>query len=342
MTNFPTSLDSFTNLTPGTTEGSSSRVSDSVGGYTHAQMHGAENDVLEALQAKVGIDSSAVTTSIDYKLKSTSSIDPGHKHTEASLNTSNVTTGDVTSTKHGYAPKSPADATKFLNGAATPAYAAVKDSDLSTSDITTNDFSTSKHGFVPKGTNVGSYLKDDGTWSPVSAGASALTIMPQPNFKPAGNNAAVSIATNTTAFVGQICIPYGITVNKLSFRVDGVAVAGTVKIGLFTEDGQTLKISITTASISGASVVTTAVSAVAITAGIYYIVILPVGTASLSPVFFDPNDGFSQDTVLNSVSSEPIINGSVTVTASTMPSTITPTTLTASSSQRTLMCRLDN
>lgn len=72
--------------------------------------------------------------------------------TEAKQTLADVTTQDVTSTKHGYAPKAPADATKFLNGAATPAYAAVKDSDLATTDITTNDASTSKHGFVVKAT----------------------------------------------------------------------------------------------------------------------------------------------------------------------------------------------
>lgn len=32
------------------------------------------------------------------------------------------------------------------------------------------DFSTSLHGLVPKGTNVGHYLKDDGTWATVVAG----------------------------------------------------------------------------------------------------------------------------------------------------------------------------
>lgn len=41
---------------------------------------------------------------------------------------------------------------------------------LSLTDITTNNFSTTKHGFVPKGTNVGSFLRDDGTWA--AAGAS--------------------------------------------------------------------------------------------------------------------------------------------------------------------------
>lgn len=41
---------------------------------------------------------------------------------EAQLTFTDITTGDVTSTKHGFAQKSPADATKFLNGGATPAW----------------------------------------------------------------------------------------------------------------------------------------------------------------------------------------------------------------------------
>lgn len=60
----------------------------------------------------------------------------------------------------------PADATKFLNGAATPAYAQVKDSDLSTSDITTNNVSTTKHGFAPKAPNDASkFLDGTGAYS---------------------------------------------------------------------------------------------------------------------------------------------------------------------------------
>lgn len=57
-TNFPTSLDSFTN--PSGT--------DSVATVDHAAQHANKNDAIEALQAKVGADSSAVTGSHDYKL----------------------------------------------------------------------------------------------------------------------------------------------------------------------------------------------------------------------------------------------------------------------------------
>jgi hypothetical protein len=57
-TNFPTSLDSLTN--PSGT--------DSMSSPSHAGQHADANDAIEALQAKVGADSSAVTTSHDYKI----------------------------------------------------------------------------------------------------------------------------------------------------------------------------------------------------------------------------------------------------------------------------------
>jgi len=57
-TNFPTSLDSLTN--PAT--------SDQLSNPSHAAQHANANDAIEQLQAKVGINGSAVTTSHDYKI----------------------------------------------------------------------------------------------------------------------------------------------------------------------------------------------------------------------------------------------------------------------------------
>lgn len=59
-TNYPTGLDGFTN--PGPTDLLSSA------GVSHSDQHGDANDAIEALQAKVGVDGSAVTTSHDYKI----------------------------------------------------------------------------------------------------------------------------------------------------------------------------------------------------------------------------------------------------------------------------------
>ena len=58
--NFPTSLDTFTNP-------SSTDAMDSVS-VPHATQHSDLNDAVEALEAKVGADSSAVTSSLDYKV----------------------------------------------------------------------------------------------------------------------------------------------------------------------------------------------------------------------------------------------------------------------------------
>lgn len=90
--------------------------------------------------------------------------------TDATIVTTDVTTNNASSTKHGWQPKTPADATKFLNGAATPAYANVKDSDLALTDITTNNATASAHGFLPKLANTGTkYLRDDGTYQTLTS-----------------------------------------------------------------------------------------------------------------------------------------------------------------------------
>lgn len=91
--------------------------------------------------------------------------------TEAGQTLADNTTGNVSSTAHGYAPKSPADATKFLNGDTAPAYALVKDSDLSTSDITTNNVGITKHGFAPKLPNDATkYLDGTGAYTVPAGG----------------------------------------------------------------------------------------------------------------------------------------------------------------------------
>ena len=58
MVNYPTSLDNLTNPTSG----------DYLNSPSHADQHANANDIIEALEAKVGANNSAVTTSHDYKL----------------------------------------------------------------------------------------------------------------------------------------------------------------------------------------------------------------------------------------------------------------------------------
>lgn len=70
---YPTTLDAFTNPT------GAQQTDDPT--VLHSTQHAQANDAIEALEAKVGVDSSAVTTSIDYLLKNPASADPGHTHT---------------------------------------------------------------------------------------------------------------------------------------------------------------------------------------------------------------------------------------------------------------------
>lgn len=72
---FPGSLDALTNPT----------ASDDTSTVDHAAQHANANDAIEALEAKVGVNSSAVTSSLDYKVSNAASVDPGHKHTTAGL-----------------------------------------------------------------------------------------------------------------------------------------------------------------------------------------------------------------------------------------------------------------
>ena len=58
-TNFPSTLDALTNPTS----------TDSLNSPSHSAQHANANDAIEALEAKVGVDGSAVTSSIDYKLR---------------------------------------------------------------------------------------------------------------------------------------------------------------------------------------------------------------------------------------------------------------------------------
>ena len=53
----------------------------------------------------------------------------------------------------------------------------IKLDDLGTPDDNTDlDFSTSLHGLVPKGTNLGYYLKDDGTWAVIDTSTVNITV----------------------------------------------------------------------------------------------------------------------------------------------------------------------
>ena len=88
MINFPTSLDTLTNPV-GT---------DQLTSPDHAGQHSNVNDAVEALEAKVGADSSAVTTSHDYKLSEVTSTDKAVGKTATQTLTNKTLTAPAIST----------------------------------------------------------------------------------------------------------------------------------------------------------------------------------------------------------------------------------------------------
>lgn len=74
-TNYPASLDSFT-----TVLGSATTASTDI-----ASKHNNAQDAIAALEAKVGVNNSADSSSIDYQLRNPASSNPGHVHTVSAI-----------------------------------------------------------------------------------------------------------------------------------------------------------------------------------------------------------------------------------------------------------------
>ena len=87
-TNFPVGLDSLTNPS----------ASDDTSVVPHHSQHANANDAIEALQAKVGINGSAVSSSLDYKVAALETLTSAH---ETKLTTANTWSGNLRAARIG-------------------------------------------------------------------------------------------------------------------------------------------------------------------------------------------------------------------------------------------------
>lgn len=176
------------------------------------------------------------------------------------------------------------------------------------------------------------------------------TLIPLPTV-PVDNSGspANTVTGNTVGIIGQVYIPSPIIANKFSIMSAGtINVAGTLKITLYSEDGQSQILSFTTANISAVSTIyTTALASISIQPGIYYLMVQPVGTANVQMMFHGIAQSPFSETgagpdLPSGVTSEPVLYGTYTVVADTVPATITPTSVIRGGQKPVIAFRLDN
>jgi hypothetical protein len=209
----------------------------------------------------------------------------------------------------------------------------IPESKVTFTDITTGNVSTSNHGFAPKAPNdTTKYLRGDGTWAvPAGGGGSTtvLSLIPRPNFIDNGTLAAnmYSYSSNTTMRVTQVCFPFKVSVNKLSFYIGSVSTGTTLKMALFSEDGSTRILTAESGAISASGVYTiTLGSTVDVNPGNYYLVALGTGTHNFQVEAFATGN---TDQSIFAVSGKSTLQGTYTVTADTIPTSLTLSSISA-------------
>ena len=152
---------------------------------------------------------------------------------------------------------------------------------------------------------------------------------------------STNITNNTTMHVGLSYTTHGILVNRITLRSGAAAVTpGTIKIAIFSEDGQTKYIEETSATISYIYTYQTITlsTPVYLPSGVYYTAIL--GQGSISASFMGWKSPLDDDTY--TVTGGQVTSGYMTVAADTIPSTINPVTGITFAHNRSLVLRMDN
>ena len=352
--NFPTSIDSLTNPL-GT---------DQVAVVDHAEQHSNANDILEALEAKVGVNSSAVITSHDYKLQGVTGSDKASSVT----GTETLTNKTLTAPKlanGGYI--ADANGNELIEGTTTAS---------ATNHIGTTNAATGNDPLIEaKGsdTNISLKVKGKGTgkvklgtaelqfpnvdgsstqvmvtngsgvlsWATPSAGAGTVTTMFPKATLGVTSYTNVGRNINTQMFFCLVDVLESMTINSLLFYTGTVTTPGTIKIALFSLDGQTKHFEVTSGTVATSTLNSVTVSpAYVISPGKYYLAFCTVGTT---------NAEFATQTINGSIyanfnfaTGEYYYQGYKTITASTIPTTFDPAASVTADSLTGLFVRFEN
>jgi hypothetical protein len=352
--NFPTSIDSLTNPL-GT---------DQVAVVDHALQHSNANDAIEAIEAKVGANSSAVTTSHDYKLQGVTGSDKASSVT----GTETLTNKTLTAPKlanGGYI--ADANGNELIEGTTTAS---------ATNHIGTTNAATGNDPVIEaKGsdTDISLKIKGKGTgkvkigsadlqfpnvdgsgsqvmvtngsgvlsWATPSSGVGVATTLIPIASTGVTTVSGIGRSSNTRMDFGMIEINQNITVNKLTIFVTTHTANGTLKIGFYSDDGQTKYLEVTTATITASGLYTTTLgSPTLLSAGRYIIAHVPTGTGNFDVYMQYGVTGIYSN--FNTISGEQYYAGYKTVTAGTLPTTFDPTASVTAEQFSTILVRLDN
>jgi hypothetical protein len=239
MASFPTTLKNF--------------ISKLTGGVIEASHINDLQDEVSALETKVGVNNSSVTTSLDYLVKNTASVNPGHKHSTASISNFDLespTNGQVpqynsTSGKWEKSTVSVSDASTTVKGVTKLSVAPVTASDpiaVGTNDTRLGDTSYANKGIVRlntdantsgltvssgvvsvnTGTGANQIVKLDGTGRLPAVDGSQLTNIILLKKYTASNN--IKLSSSAEKSVGTVFSP---VIVKTFF----ITSTGTIRVG---------------------------------------------------------------------------------------------------------------
>lgn len=294
-------------------------ASDRLNSPSHSAIETAQNVDLAAIERFVGTTNASAFGTLIYDIRSPNSDGGGHVQS---------------------ANKGGTGQTSFIKG---DLLVATSSSVLAKFGVGADNLVITADSSQPTGMKWGSVASGGGS------GSTAKTLIPISPllFEPSATtpDATAIFSDNTIMRIGQILIPFGITINTISFNVAATGSSGQVRATLYNESGISSVFSVSTPQLSADTstigIVTSPLSSVVLAAGVYYLGLNAVSSVSANLSIWDTDDGTPMNRFRGSVAGKAIIEGVVSILASTPPASIT-TTAIARAQDNTGIIRLDN
>lgn len=177
---------------------------------------------------------------------------------------------------------------------------------------------------VPQEITLGTNLSMSGQTLNATGGGSGPTITTFATDSPANASTTRAINSLTVRAASYFTTPGSITLNQLTLGISTVTAAGTMKACIYSADGATKLVDVTTGAASSNTPLSTVVSAVAVPAGAYYLVVGCATTCNLL-VFAAPPEMGSLTSGLfggGTPSGKAVWHGTVTHTSGTCNTTL--------------------